>query len=175
MEILCKAVGAVFVMGAAGYFAVNINQSMEMRKRELRSLYSILLQLKSEIQYMCNPLPECFLKLSRGAKETFSVWLSGIADKLEQKEAASFSVVWREGLQYLYENSSLQKEDMEPLQELADKLGTADITAQIKAIDYALLHIEENRSVLEGEMTQKKKVVVTLSLFFGFMTLILLL
>ena len=64
---------------------------------------------------------------------------------------------------------------MEPLKELADKLGSADITVQLKSIDYVLLHIEQNRRELEGELKEKKKVVTSLSLFAGMLTLILLL
>lgn len=175
MGIVCKLLGAVLVLGATGYFAISMNQMLEMRKQELRKLYSILLQLKSEIQYMCNPLPEIFLKLSYSVKDPFTAWLSEIAGQLESKEGISFADVWREGLAKLYKNSDLEQEDMEPLKELADKLGTGDIDAQLKAIDYALLHIEGNRTTLEAEMGQKKKVTVTLSLFCGAMILILLL
>lgn len=175
MFLVCKLAGAVFVMGAAGYFAVSMNQTLEKRNLELRKLYSILIQLKSEIQYMSNTLPESFQKLSSHTKEPFSSWLNRITVKMEQKEETSFREIWKEELDYLYEGSALEREDIEPLQELSDKLGSMDVTAQLKAIDYALLHIERNRNVLEGELSQRKKVVVTLSLFCGFMTLILLL
>lgn len=175
MVFFCKAAGSFFILGAVGYFAYNLNRMMEKRNLELRKLYSILLQLKSEIQYMCNTLPECFRKLAEYEQEPFGSWLFTMAQKMEEKEKVTFSGIWREELIHLYEKSALEKEDIEPLKELSDKLGSMDITAQLKAVDYALLHIERNRSVLEEEMKQKKKVVVTLSLFFGFMTLILLL
>ena len=175
MVLLCKTAGVVFIMGAAGYFAVSINQTMEKRKVELRRLYSILLQLKSEIQYMGNTLPESFQKLSLQSKEPFCSWLSHLASRLEMQEEGTFESIWKEELEYLYQQAALQKEDMEPLQELSDRLGSMDMTAQLKAIDYALLHIERNRTTMEAELGQKKKVVVTLSLFCGFMTMILLL
>lgn len=175
MFLVCKLAGAVFVMCAAGYFAVSMNRILEKRNLELRKLYSILLQLKSEIQYMGNTLPESFQKLSYHAKEPFSEWLGRLTMRMEQKEETSFQEIWKEELEYLYTCSSLEREDVEPLQELSDKLGSMDVTAQLKAIDYALLHIERNRNILEGELEQKKKVVITLSLFCGFMTLILLL
>lgn len=175
MFLVCKLTGIIFVMGGVGYFAVSMNQALEKRNLELRKLYSILLQLKSEIQYMGNTLPECFQKLSYHAKEPFVAWLNRLTERMEQKEESSFQEIWKEELEYLYECSAFEKEDIEPLQELSDKLGSMDVTAQIKAIDYALPHIERNRNVLEGELGQRKKVVVTLSLFCGFMTLILLL
>lgn len=185
MVLFCKFIGAVCVMGASGYLAVNINQNMESRSRELRKLYSLLLQLKSEIQYMANTLPECFRNLSKGVKAPFKDWLTGLCTGMEKEEAGEgdkketestgFAEIWREQLEYLYQSSALDREDLEPLDELADKLGAVDMTAQLKAIDYALLHIEKNRTVLEAELGQKKKVVATLGMFWGFMTLILLL
>lgn len=175
MSLVCKLIGGICVMGAAGYLAICINHTMEQRKRELRKLYSILLQLKSEIQYMCNPLPESFTKIACSANEPFVSWLSHIGEKLEAKESVTFSSVWLDSLEELVESSALEKEDVEPLRELSDKLGAGDVTAQLKAIDYALLHIERNRTTLEGEMEQRKKVTITLSLFCGAMTLLLLL
>lgn len=175
MGLMCKLIGGVCVMGATGYFAFCVNQTMENRKQELRKLYSILLQLKSEIQYMCNPLPDSFAKLADGVKEPFSLWLTHLSEQLERKERLTFSDVWREGLAYLLDISSLERGDIEPLYELADKLGSGDMETQMKAVDYALLHIEENRISLENELQQKKKVTVTLSLFCGAMTLLLLL
>lgn len=162
-------------MGASGYLSVSINRFLELRCRELRRLYSILLQLKSEIQYMGNTLPECFRSLSRGVGEPFEEWLCLLSDRMEAKENSCFKDIWTEELAHLYEKSALEVDDLEPLRELSDKLGNVDITAQIKAIDYTLIHIERNRTVLEEEMNQKKKVAATLSLFGGFMTLILLL
>lgn len=173
MGLMCKFFGGVFVMGAAGYFALSLNQTMEKRKKELRKLYSILLQLKSEIQYMYNPLPDSFVKLAKG--EPFESWLVQLSKQLENKDALSFGEIWREGLIYLCKISALEEKDIEPLHELSDKLGTGDVDAQLRAIDYALLHIEGNRVSLENEMEQKKKVTVTLSLFCGAMTLLLLL
>lgn len=175
MVLLCKIAGIVCVLGASGYLSVNLNRFLEMRRRELRRLYSILLQLKSEIQYMGNTLPECFKTLSEGANEPFEEWLFSLSDRMEAKDNSSFADIWTEELEHLYQKSALESEDLEPLRELSDKLGNVDTTSQIKAIDYALIHIERNRTVLEAEMSQKKKVVATLSLFGGFMTLILLL
>ena len=114
-------------------------------------------------------------KLAKSTKEPFSTWLSDMVDLLEEKEEITFSDVWKEGIENLHNGSALEKEDVEPLKELADKLGTGDISSQLKAIDYAVLHLEGNRTALEKELGQKKKVTVTLSLFCGAMTLILLL
>ncbi len=175
MGILFKIVGGTLVMGAAGYFAISVNRGVELRKQELRRLYSILVQLKSEIQYMCNPLPESFQKMALGARAPFSEWLSKIACLLEENQNISFATAWMKGADYLYQISALQDEDIEFLKELGDKLGSGDITAQLKVIDYVLLQIEENRKQLENEFSQKKKVTVTLSLFCGAMTLLLLL
>lgn len=175
MEVLFKIIGGSLIMGSTGYFAVSVNRNIESRKQELRRLYSILLQLKSEIQYMYNPLPESFQKIASGANAPFSDWLMQTVRLLDTKAQMSFSFVWKEGTDYLYQISALQYEDIEPLKELGDKLGSGDITSQLKAIDYVLLQIEENRKELENELPQKKKVTVTLSLFCGAMTLLLLL
>lgn len=166
--------GAFFLLSGAGYFAFNLNQIVENRNKELRRLYSILLQLKSEIQYMYNTLPESFEKIATNEKEPFQEWLQILAKKLQGKESATFLEIWKQELDYLYKKSCLEKEDIVLLFELSDKLGSADIAAQMKAIDYVLISLEKKRTILENEMVQKKKVIITLSLFLGFVMLILL-
>ncbi len=175
MVLLFKSAGAALIMGAAGYFAMNMSRTMERRNLELRKLYSILLQLKSEIQYMYNPLPDCFRKIAVYAKEPFSAWLLTLSERMEKNGDSSFGEIWQKGIAQLYDQSALKTEDIEPLKELSDKLGSMDVEIQVKAIDYTLLQIERNRTILQSELSQKKKVIATLSMFGGFMTLILLL
>ena len=175
MKFVLKASGAILVMGAAAYYAMNMSRTMERRSVELRKLYSILLQLKSEIQYMYSPLPECFRKMAVHAREPFRLWLTALADRLEEQGGDSFGAIWQEEAAHLYDNSALEQADTDCLKELSDKLGSLDVQVQVKAIDYTLLQLERNRTILESEMGQKKKVIATLSMFGGFMTLILLL
>ncbi len=175
MVFVFRLSGALLVMAACAYFAMHMSRTLERRKLELRKLYSILLQLKSEIRYLGEPLPDCFRKMAVHAKEPFAEWLSGLADRLDSREGEGFGRAWLAGLSDLQSLSAMTREDLEPLSELSDKLGITDAEAQLKAIDYALLHIERNRTILENEIGQKKKVIATLSMFGGFMTLILLL
>ncbi len=173
MEVVFKMTGALFVLGSSGYFAYALNGKIDQRKAELRRLYSILLQLKSEIQYMGNPLPLSFEKMAEQEKYPFSEWFGQMADRLQEKEKIQFADLWEEEILHLYEISALKSEDLDPLLPLKDKLGTLDVTAQMKALDYVLLQLERNRHNLEEEIKQKKKMVMSISVFIGFMTLIL--
>lgn len=171
----CKIIGAVCVLGAAMYGGMSFSQSYDNRYRQLRHIYSILLQLKSELEYMNTPLPECFLHLGESAKEPMKAWLIQIGEDLGRQEGDSFSAIWLRSLTFLFDTSALLKEDIALLQELGDKLGVQDGQSQMKAIDYTLLQIERNRVSLEKEIKEKKKVVTTIAMFVGFITLIILL
>ena len=173
MELVFKIAGTLFVLGSSGYSAYALNGKIDQRKAELRRLYSILLQLKSEIQYMGNPLPLSFEKMAEQEQYPFSVWFGQMADRLQEKEKVQFADLWEEDILHLYEISALKREDLEPLLSLKDKLGALDITTQMKALDYVLLQLEHNRQNLEEEIKQKKKMVMSISVFIGFMTLIL--
>jgi len=175
MEIIFKMMGSVLVLGSSGYLAYSLNVRLDQRETELRRLYSILLQLKSEIQYMSNPLPVCFEKMSIQEKAPFSDWFFNMAKRLQDKDRMMFADVWIEETEQLYEQSALKREDMEPLFALKDKLGTLDTAVQSKALDYVALQIEHNRRNLEKEIKQKKKMIVSISAFIGFMTCILFL
>lgn len=175
MGLGCKLLGSLCVLGAAVYGGRSISQTYDNRYWQLRHLYSILLQIKSELEYMNTTLPECFLSLGAHSKEPIKTWLLKIGEDLENQEEASFSLIWTQNLQLLFDSSALLQEDIALLQELADKLGSQDGQSQMKAIDYTLLQIERNRVNLEKEMKEKKKVVTTIAMFVGLITLIVLL
>lgn len=175
MAIILKLCGSLCILGAASYYGILLNKTFDDRNVALRHLYSIFLQLKSEMQYMNTPLPECFASIGEHAKEPIKSWLLGIASSMENQEETSFGNIWRESLETLYMDSALKKEDINLLLELADKLGAADRNAQMNAMDYTLIQLERNRTGLEQEMKEKKKVITTITMFVGLVTLIVLL
>lgn len=173
--VWCKMAGSAFVLGSAFMFLFSVNHGLDNRLKQLRMLYSLLLQLKSEIQYMANPLPEAFFHLSNMTREPFSSWLINLSTRLEERCNDNFVEVWKQGLDSLLKQSDLIREDLAPLVELGDKLGEIDCSTTLKTVDYVLLQLDQNRKQLDQEIKQKKKIVATLSMFAGFMTLILLL
>ena len=102
MVVGIKLLGAAFVVGAAAYYGIILSQTYDNRYWQLRHLYSIFLQMKSEMHYMNTPLPECFRILGDNAKEPVKAWLLGISDRLENKEEVGFSIIWSEELDNLY-------------------------------------------------------------------------
>lgn len=174
MGLTLKLAGMVFVVGSSLCYARECSNALELRMIQLRQLYSILIQLKSELKYMNSTLPECFHNLSCHIEEPFAKWMNQLALSMENERNKSFDVIWSEKLGCLYEDSVLEDKDIELLKELKDKLGTADADAGIKAIDYVLVRLEENRDFLKNEMRGKQKVTLSISLFAGFMVVILL-
>ena len=174
MEIMCKIIGIVLVIGATGYFAKDTNDVMELRLKELTMLYDLLLQLKSELTYMSMTLPECFHSLSDSFGKPFDEWFNNMLHEMNNERTRSFTYIWNEQLKRLSDKSALTADDLNIMSELGDKLGNADVESSAKAIDYVLLRIEERRKHLSSELQQKKKMVVSLSLFVGLMTIILL-
>ena len=64
--------------------------------------------------------------------------------------------------------------DIDILSGLKDKLGSYDVDVAIKSIDYALLQLEERRQELLTKAGERQKVTVSMCLFIGLMTVILL-
>lgn len=174
MDIICKIIGIVLVISATGYYAKETNETMELRLKELTVLYDLLLQLKSELTYMSMTLPECFHSLSHSFGNPFDEWFGNMVYEMNNERTKSFTYIWDEQLKKLPDKSALTPDDVSTMSELGDKLGNADVESSDKAIDYVLLRIEERRKHLSGELQQKKKMVVSLSLFVGLMTIILL-
>lgn len=172
MILAFKFAGAICVLFASIYLGYSINQTMDERNTQLRKLYSLLLQLKSEMNYRGTTLPEWFCMMEQENMK-FKAWFTYLSEGLEQQEG-DFNKVWSESLKVLYDTTALKQEDIELISELSDKLTNADLEGLTKNIDYVLLQLERNRLSLETDIKQKKKVVTTLALFIGIMTIIVL-
>ena len=172
---LCKLIGAVFLLSSTFQIAIYMNKITENRYRQLQMLYSLLEQLKGNMLYMGDTLPECFADLADKYEEPFCSWMNGLVKEQLKDMKDTFGNIWLRGLDYLLINSDLERGDVEILSELKDKLGNADINTQVKAIEYTLLRIEEKRVVLKDELKDKKKAVISISFFAGAMILIMLL
>mgnify|MGYP002622815658 CR=1 FL=1 len=174
MEVMCKIAGTMCVVGSAWLYAKERAYVMELCLSQLMQLYSILIQLKSELQYMNTTLPECFVNLAGHVNPPFDKWLYGMADEMNNERKKSFGDIWVEYIGFLRQDSQLGDSAIDILTELKDKLGEADVAASLKAIDYVLIRIEEERESLKNEIQQRKKVILSLSLFAGFVVVILL-
>lgn len=175
IELMCKLAGAFLILWASVCFGRDMNKSLDKRYKELMMLYTFLNHLKSEIEYMGEALPECFLKLGSKYEEPIGSWLFWLADELGKEQKDSFEEIWIRGLGYLDSKSCLEKEDIDLLTDMKDKLGGIDMEAQINAVDYVLVRIEEKRTLLNNELKDKKKAVFAVSAFVGTVILIILL
>lgn len=174
MEIVVKVIGAVLILAASVYLAFEINQGMAKELEQLKGLYNIMLKLKSELYYLNSTLPECFLHLSESVAYPFDKWFYEMYESMSKEPEETFGDIWDRCTRSLIDNSSLMPADVEGLFELKDKLGCMDREVQEKAIDYYLMQAEEKRKQLYIEYGQKKKVIITLCVFVGVMTLIVL-
>ena len=175
MAVMIKISGACLVVFAAFYYAKEVNGYTDLRLKQIIAFYNILLQLKSELMYMNYTLPECFMNMSDKVDEPFSYWFSNMAEQMNIESTKTFSEIFTDNLDYIRCHSALNEGDIVIISELKDKFNTADIEVMKKAIDYVLLRLEEQRITLGNELKDKKKVVISLSLFAGITMVILLL
>ena len=174
IEILIKIIGTAAVVMASVAFAKETNCQMKERINQLVDLYGIFNKLESELKYLNRTLPECFLDFSQNTGYPFNKWFLNMADKMNDEPNDDFSAIWSYGIKYLIDNSALTQGDIDILSGLKDKLGSYDVDVAIKSIDYVLLQFEERRQELLAKAGERQKVTVSLCLFVGLMTVILL-
>ena len=174
MGMACKIMGVILVIGSVCFFAKEANDTMNLRVKQLTRLHGILRQLESELKYLSSTLPECFINLSRSAEYPFDRWLIDMASSMDKCDRKDFSAIWCEYLGVLADNSALFPEDIDILLSFKDKLSGYDVEACVRAIEFGIVQIEERRKKLIDEINEKKKIVISLSLFVGLITVILL-
>jgi len=174
LEIGCKCIGSICILIGISCFAMCMNKSLDERLYQLNILYSLLIQLKNEMKYLYNLLPDCFEHLSQ-REGPFSEWFHRMAERLTKCEKEDFIKIWDSELEWLSVHSALEEEDVSLLYDLGRKLEESDITIKLQSIDYVLLHLEKNKNEYQKLLVQKKKLCTSMCAFVGALTLIILL
>ena len=171
---LSKISGSALILGASFYFAYYYNGQMKKRIADLNQLILILEQIKSEMDYGLSTLPEAFENMGRGKDSTFSRWIEGMTEKMQKRGETTFFQVWNESLVFLYRESALCKQDIEHIRPLGKVLCGGDTKQSFCMLDRIRNDLQSEVDNLTRQDDKQEKVVLTISMFCGFLLLICL-
>lgn len=164
-----KLIGVIFVLLSA--FSVGIRVASGLRKRceYLERFIDVLCLMSNELSFMTTPLPFVFLAASEKAAGNLKTILLLVAEQMEKNRWMSPETAVEIALNH-------QPDELigEVLKNLAGKLGSYDVQAQLAGIDAAVKDTERLLQALEVEMSLRSKTYKTLSICAGLALVILL-
>ncbi|MDF2951843.1 MAG: hypothetical protein K0S18_1426 [Anaerocolumna sp.] len=170
-----KIIGCILIITSCTGMGWYFSSELKNRISDLRDLRKIIILLRGDIRYANTPLPEAVQALSVRQEGKYKVFLSEIAEKLNELGGKSFQSIWKETIDKKLDNTSLSKKDLEHLGQLGENLGYLDKDMQINTLDLYLSQIEEEIKELTRNVKEKTYLYNSLGVMGGiFITIIML-
>lgn len=152
-----KLLGILCIVSGSSGLGFLYARELELRLMELRQLQQMLLQLRGEIRYMHQPLPDAFWHLSEKAPALFVDFLTKMAQELQKRNGQSAEEIWKKNLKECLQGLHIDGQEQKDLEKLGSMLGYLDVDMQLNALDYYLEQLKESSlRVAEVSKTQKR-------------------
>lgn len=154
---------AVAVMGI-GLFA---GERWTERLQVLQMLRQMMYQLKSQILYANESLPEAFWNVGIRFSDAPRVCFCQVSKRMMEEKSQAFSEIWEDEVEKLVRSKALSISDQENLVMLGRQLGYADREMQERIL---LLYLEETDDIityLKKETETRKKLYRSLGVAGG--------
>lgn len=136
---MLKIIGIIGLVISCGLFGISRSTNMKIRIELLEEYYEMIMQLKGQINYFKEPLPELFTKLAQNDTSKAYMFLKALCDEIDEKGLYKRDL-WAKKLKCVYQDTVLTNEDIEIMTYLGDFIGQTDYYNQIQHFSY----IEEN-------------------------------
>ena len=147
-----KMLGMLLICGAALAAALSVMKTRAERIRTLRALCRMLELMEAELGSALTPLPELFDSLERKCGGAAGAFLSSLLPMLERLGKERFSDLWTGCMR---ESLSLDREDLDAMQQLGMVLGQYDLDRQLEAIAQCRYRLGQSAESLVKDHRQK--------------------
>lgn len=138
--------------------------------RTISLLVALVDEIYTEIRFTGSTVEEILLRCANNSIYKPLTFLSRL---MHEKDRFSQSVL-KEAIENSAESLNFNSEEMLPLLNMADKLGTTDITGQLKMLEACKLQLLELKSAQNNRCDTLGKMYISLGLLLGIGTAVIL-
>ncbi|MCL2376045.1 MAG: stage III sporulation protein AB [Defluviitaleaceae bacterium] len=170
--MMIRILGGILICASCGLLGLYMGYRGVVRARHLAEFKQSLLLLKSEIEFAAYALPQAFANVSQRAGDSLADFYMSLSRRVEEK--ISLDDAWNVGLKEL-KNNHLAKEDLQVVCNLGKSLGSIDSEVQIKAIDMAIIAIDDILARVNDQNAKEGKMYRRLGILGGVLITVVLL
>lgn len=132
---MLKIIGIIGLIISCGMFGISRSTNIKIRIELLEEYYEMVMQLKGQINYFKEPLPELFKKLAQNDSSKVHMFLKALCDEIHEKGFYKRDF-WAKKVKCIYQDTVLTNEDIEIMIYLGDFIGQTDYNNQIQHFSY---------------------------------------
>lgn len=148
LEVL-KIIGILGLISSFGLIGISKSVLLKKRIELLEEYYQMIMELKGQINYFKEPLPNIFHKIAKNNNSHADRFLIELGCDMNEKNSYT-SDFWLHKLNSVYGSTTLTKDDLSTMSYLGDFLGQTDYNNHLQHF----LYIEGK---LQNQITQAKE------------------
>jgi len=151
-----RLIGALLIIGVAGWSGLWVASIYRRRPQQLRSFQSALQMLDTEIVYGATPLPVALQKIGQAIEPAVGAVFRKAGKLLEKSCGYTAGEAWEKALGDEAENTALRSDDLIILKTFGEVLGASDRSEQHKNIVLTIQYLQ--KAEMEAEKEKEKNV-----------------
>ncbi len=171
---MLKIAGVILcIAGCTGYGMLKI-MNWKNALSELEQWILLFQKMKSHIYYQRDRLEEICMQLNQDMYGVGGYYVSKVGKTALDKRSVGFAEIWKEQMERWKLESVLPVKIKELIFHFSDYSKEADYELQMSFLDMFISNLEREQSILEKQLQEKRKPVMTMSVAGGLLIAILL-
>lgn len=170
-----KVLGSVLVLISSSLLGFIYGENLKRRFLQLEEIEQALYQLKNEIVYTQNSLPDIFMSVGSKGTNPIGNILKKVSCLLYEHKVESVHEGFKKVLNENKKQLNLKKYDIEILLNLSKSLGESDIEGQQNIINLSIRNIKTQLDDAKSVMKKNVKMYRYLGFSFGAILVIMIL
>lgn len=169
LRIMGIAIAATAVCLLGFYYSFHV----KMRVAQLHQMMTVIHMLKGEIGFCGRILEEAFAELGERAGDPFGSFFRRVSSRLSLQNGETLSEIWKD-CEDAFENSGLQKEELEIFSRLSREMGFLDVDMQLQTLELVENQLEAVKERAEKSCETSSRMYQSLGVL-GAMTVVIIL
>ncbi|EDS77917.1 stage III sporulation protein SpoIIIAB [Clostridium massiliodielmoense] len=170
-----KILGSILVLVSSSLLGFIYGENLKKRFFQLEEMEQALYQLKNEIVYTHNSLPDIFMSVgSKGTKPIGDIF-KRVSNLLYEHQVESVHEGFKKALSENKKQLNLKKYDIDILLNLSKSLGESDIEGQQNILTLTIRNIKSQLDSAKNVMEKNIKMYRYLGFSFGAILVIMML
>lgn len=162
---------ALLIIGTSGIALMYCNEQKE-RLRILKQMREIFIRIQKEMGYLKAAMPEICLKLSENENAFSKVFLN-IYEEMELNNGCSFNDIWQRLFEERLKKTPLKEAEKEMIKRFPESLIYRDSGGQAEGVKKYIDDTSAKIDLIEAEIKNKNKVVMSLGIMAGIVTVVI--
>ena len=169
---MLKILGLLGIVAACGMAGILKTKDLKRRVILLEDYLRMIIEIKGQINYFRDPLPDIFDKLRKnGDSKAFSL-LNGLRDEIGEK-GGDMVKIWPLKIEETYKNEPLKEDDMDIFRYPGEFMGQTDYDNHIYHFSYVEDKLQKQIENAREELRQKGPMYGRIGFFLGAMIAII--